>query len=177
MIVRKVYILEWTELDDKNLFELYKIMGSDWKKITTHFPGKNSNEVKNRFYSTLRRVARKKNPDKRFLPSELIVYIDIAEEEGRTCFCKRGRRRKDNNLPKAKPIRKNKTELREESLSQSKNKEIIQSQFFDIKTEQFSLLNNPKESSDFLYETLKENMYQINDIEYNFNGDQKDLAV
>ena len=116
-IVRKFDILEWTELDEKNLFELYKIMGSDWKKIATHFPGKNSNEVKNKFYSTLRRVARKKNPDQRFLPSELVVYIDIAKEEGRTCFCKRGRRKKDNCIIKTKAIRKNKTELQEESLS------------------------------------------------------------
>ena len=152
-------------------------MGSDWKAITTHFPGKNSNEVKNRFYSTLRRVARKMNPDNRLLPSELLVYIDIAKEEGRTCFCKRGRRKK-NTLPlKKKAIRKNKKNPQEESLSfdldQFKSKKINEDRRVDIKTEEFRPLKDLSEPNE-LESFLPERYPEIDDIGYSLGEFLKD---
>ena len=147
-------------------------MGSDWKAITTHFPGKNSNEVKNRFYSTLRRVGRKINPDNRLLPSELLVYIDIAKEEGRTCFCKRGRRKKNTLPPKKKAIRKNKKNHQEESLSfdleQFESKKINDDRRVEIKTEEFSFLKDlsgPNDLDNFLPERYPE----IDDIGYSLD--------
>ena len=92
------------------------------------------------------------NPDNRLLPSELLVYIDIAKEEGRTCFCKRGRRKK-NTLPlKKKAIRKNKKNPQEESLSfdldQFKSKKINEDRRVDIKTEEFRPLKDLSEPNE-----------------------------
>ncbi len=90
----------WTEEDDKKLFALYKEKGSTWSAIAKEFEGRNENQVKNRFYSTLRRVATKRsreNPD--LAPrnpgkNDLLQYVDEAIEYGHNCFTKRGRRKK-----------------------------------------------------------------------------------
>jgi hypothetical protein len=47
----------WTAEEDYNIFYLFSEYGSKWSKIATHFPGRTENSVKNRFYSTLRRIA------------------------------------------------------------------------------------------------------------------------
>ena len=90
----------WTEEDDKKLFNLYKVIGSKWTIIAGDFPGRSKNEVKNRFYSTLRRVARKRNQESGVsvnadnLKKGLLRYVDDAIECGHNCISKRGRKRK-----------------------------------------------------------------------------------
>lgn len=90
----------WTEEEDRLLFELYKTKGSVWSAIAKNFNGRTENNLKNRFYSTLRRIARKKT--KGLTNAELISkinqnildYVDEALESGHTCFSKRGRPKK-----------------------------------------------------------------------------------
>lgn len=90
----------WTEEEDRLLFELYKVKGSVWSAIAKNFNGRTENNLKNRFYSTLRRIARKKT--KGLTNAELISkinqnildYVDEALESGHTCFSKRGRPKK-----------------------------------------------------------------------------------
>jgi hypothetical protein len=47
----------WTLEEDYNIFNLFSVYGSKWSKIALNFPGRTENSVKNRFYSTLRRIA------------------------------------------------------------------------------------------------------------------------
>lgn len=45
----------WAAKEDFKIFKLYKVFGSKWSKIASHFKGRTENSIKNRFYSTLRR--------------------------------------------------------------------------------------------------------------------------
>lgn len=93
--------VEWSEEADQKLFTLFKEKGSCWSVIATDFPGLSENQVKNRFYSTLRRLATKKamdNPNGEQLPKtrkkDLIAFVDEAIAYGHNCSSKRGRKRK-----------------------------------------------------------------------------------
>eukprot|EP01017_Pseudomicrothorax_dubius_P006398 TRINITY_DN11817_c0_g1_i1.p1 TRINITY_DN11817_c0_g1~~TRINITY_DN11817_c0_g1_i1.p1 ORF type:complete len:556 (-),score=120.23 TRINITY_DN11817_c0_g1_i1:140-1807(-) len=46
----------WTEPEDELLFKLFMKHGSSWSKIAKHFDGRTENCIKNRFYSTMRKV-------------------------------------------------------------------------------------------------------------------------
>ena len=96
-------IVEWTEEEDKRLFELYKDKGSCWSSIATEFAGRTENQVKNRFYSTLRRLATKHSSlagqvDGDQVPKtkkkDLLKFVDDAILYGHNCRSKRGRKRK-----------------------------------------------------------------------------------
>lgn len=56
----------WTIEEDYILFKLFSKYGSQWSKINNFFTGRTENSIKNRFYSTLRRIAteQKKQSDK-----------------------------------------------------------------------------------------------------------------
>jgi len=52
---------EWTAEEDFIIFETYRVFGSQWTKIAKKLGnGRTENSIKNRFYSTLRRIAAKK---------------------------------------------------------------------------------------------------------------------
>ena len=75
-------------------------MGSKWSKISEELSDKNRNEIKNRFYSTLRRIANKKKEDGEIgneilRGNDLLQFVDEALEYGHACNCKRGRKRKN----------------------------------------------------------------------------------
>jgi hypothetical protein len=46
----------WTAYEDYLIFNLYSEYGSKWSRIAAHFKGRTENSIKNRFYSTLRRL-------------------------------------------------------------------------------------------------------------------------
>lgn len=96
-----IQTVEWTEEGDQKLFRLYKEKGSHWSIIAAEFPGLNENQVKNRFYSTLRRLATKKALDSangdqciKTKKKDLIEFVDEAIVSGHNCRSKRGRKRK-----------------------------------------------------------------------------------
>ena len=88
----------WTEEEDRSLFKLYKTFGSKWSAIAKELEGRSENEVKNRFYSTLRRIATKKAQDQPIKVQQrkatLLQYVDDAFEYGHSCTSKRGRKKK-----------------------------------------------------------------------------------
>jgi hypothetical protein len=91
----------WTEEEDKKLFSLFKLHEARWQVIGQYFTTKTASQVKNRFYSTLRRVATKQNNHKRGFDSSLLLskdflvkYVDDALEFGHNCSTKRGRKKK-----------------------------------------------------------------------------------
>mmetsp|Transcript_129156 Transcript_129156/g.182103 ORF Transcript_129156/g.182103 Transcript_129156/m.182103 type:complete len:507 (+) Transcript_129156:118-1638(+) len=59
---------DWSIEEDKLVFDLYQKYGCSWSKIAKFVPNRTENSIKNRFYSTLRKIAndRKKamNPKK-----------------------------------------------------------------------------------------------------------------
>lgn len=95
----------WTEEEDKTLFELYKKHGSSWTLIASAFHGKSESNVKNRFYSTLRRITRMKlkeckNPEEaKECKQNILNYVDEAINYGHNCFNKRGRPKKSQEIP------------------------------------------------------------------------------
>lgn len=47
---------EWTPDEDRVIFELQSSIGPKWIEIATKLPGRTENSIKNRFYSTIRRM-------------------------------------------------------------------------------------------------------------------------
>lgn len=47
---------DWTPEEDDLIFKLYVSYGSSWSKIATHFKDRTENSIKNRFYSTIRKL-------------------------------------------------------------------------------------------------------------------------
>ena len=47
----------WTSEEDLFIFKMYQKVGSKWSKIAIELHGRTENSIKNRFYSTLRRIA------------------------------------------------------------------------------------------------------------------------
>lgn len=95
----RVEVNAWSEEEDKRIFTLYKKYGSSWTMLAKFFEGRTEKNIKNRFYSTLRRIARKKernqkNPDA--VKANILDYVDDALEYGHNCFSKRGRPKKHN---------------------------------------------------------------------------------
>ena len=100
-------VLKWSKEEDDKIFHLYKQYGSAWSKIALEFSEKSENQIKNRFYSTLRRVATKKMAKKNYSHKRsielgiysLVRYIDDAIEYGRDCYAKKGRKRRGKHSP------------------------------------------------------------------------------
>lgn len=74
---------EWTKEEDELIFELYKKHGSSWSRIAKLVPGRTENSIKNRFYSTLRRLTadRKKSTNIKSCVSDSSATPDNMEEE------------------------------------------------------------------------------------------------
>lgn len=47
---------EWTIEEDYKIYLLYSIYGGRWSKISLNFPNRTENSIKNRFYSSLRKL-------------------------------------------------------------------------------------------------------------------------
>jgi len=54
----------WTPEEDFIIFDSYRQFGSHWTKIAEKLPGRTENSIKNRFYSTLRRISSRKKVEK-----------------------------------------------------------------------------------------------------------------
>lgn len=151
---------EWTQEHNQKLFLLYKEMGAHWSKFTKHFHGLTENQIKNKFYSTLRRVATAKTKGKQIKMRKeyLVQFVDDAILHGHNYRLKRGRKPKHlkhiidvdqlldiPTLEEEKVL--NKGSLNNEELKQEKlNKESIEYK------------NSPEE----VYEDIKENHERIN---------------
>jgi len=74
---------EWSKEEDELVFDLYKKYGSSWSKIAKFVKGRTENSIKNRFYSTLRKLTsdKKKNSFKSVFASCFQGNDDEMEEE------------------------------------------------------------------------------------------------
>lgn len=97
---------EWTVEESKTLFELFKRFGSQWVIIAKHLPRHCENDVKNRFYTTLKRVATQAQLEdpvqytSKFVKSKknLIQFVDAAIKIGHMLPSKRGRKKNIEKL-------------------------------------------------------------------------------
>ncbi len=91
----------WTEEDTQKLLMWYKILGSKWSTISHKFPGRSENDVKNRFYTTLKRVATRAQIEdpvrysSTFIKCKenLVQFVDAAILYGQYLPSKRGRKK------------------------------------------------------------------------------------
>ena len=60
----------WTEEEDRIIFEREKAVGRKWSEIAKALPGRSDNAVKNRFYSTQRKSERRKHKTQRLNASK-----------------------------------------------------------------------------------------------------------
>lgn len=61
----------WTQEEDSIIYNLYKKYGTSWVKIQKHLPGRTENDVKNRYYSTLRRIELRVDKNKKVKKEEI----------------------------------------------------------------------------------------------------------
>lgn len=152
--------------EDRKLFSLYKTHGTKWTYIASQLNNKEESQVKNRFYSTLRRVARKNSKQRlkrRLLTkSQLLNFVDFAYSSGHFCYSKKGRKNKKPSLFKQKTesnqddaLKSNKIEqLRKiaelEKLIQKNNETIIKAEEeFNFKIKEATLCIQDTEINDF----------------------------
>ncbi len=80
---------QWDTAEDYIIFKLYKANGAKWTEISSKLPGRTENSIKNRFYSTLRRIALDRCGDNTIRAEEilklqkkhLLYYFNDAYEE------------------------------------------------------------------------------------------------
>ena len=115
-------------------------MGTNWKAMLPHLPGKTRSDIKNRFYSTLRRVAKKMNIHSAMTPTKLLAYTDIAANEGQYCYSKRGRKAKAKTN-KEKEIHEDQEEFSKEygNIHELKNGSTCNFEEKKFKTDDYSL--------------------------------------
>lgn len=54
---------DWTPTESRIIFELYLKFGSKWSRIKKFLEGRTENNIKNRFYSVLRKVKGRKDKE------------------------------------------------------------------------------------------------------------------
>ncbi len=92
----------WNQEETQQLLILYKVIGAHWSRIARAFGGRAVNDVKNRFYTTLRRAATRahlEDPNRFHLEllkckKNLVQFVDAAILYGGSLSSKRGRKKK-----------------------------------------------------------------------------------
>lgn len=92
----------WSKDEVERIFSCFKVYGTKWSQIVAHFPGRSENDIKNKFYTILKKVATHKqllNPTEYgpcFIKCKqnLVQFVDDAIKYGYALPSKRGRKAK-----------------------------------------------------------------------------------
>lgn len=90
----------------KDLFRLYKQYGSHWVTISKYLPGHSESDAKNKFYTTLKRVATQAQIEDPIryggkiakCKKNLVQFVDIALKFNHLLPSKKGRKRNSDKL-------------------------------------------------------------------------------
>lgn len=140
----------WTIEEDDLIFRLYMQYGSSWSKIAKHLKGRTENSIKNRFYSTIRKIAadRKKINQVKQEENNIKLALPIEEEKVSESL-------KPTNfaIEKLELLQQNNATIKESSLPAS------------LKDQENSFLPNfyPNNSNNTLYKLLQEKGSEIID--------------
>ncbi len=91
----------WGDDEIRKLFMSYKVFGTRWSVIAQKFEGRTENDLKNKFYTTLKRVATRAQLEdpKQYTPSfikcksNLLQFVDAAILYSQQLPSKRGRKK------------------------------------------------------------------------------------
>ena len=155
----------WEPEEDYIIFKLFKKLGSKWSTISNYIQGRTENSIKNRFYSTLRRIACEckrtsvekstttfnfeEDKDNKLSLQSLLIYFDQAYIE-KTKYI-------DNMVSKMK-LNEN------EILNSGVLKEILQmnrdtSHIYNPKSKSYGSENDDVNQSNFNYENIKTDQF------------------
>jgi hypothetical protein len=77
----------WTSEEDHTIFEHHKKLGNQWAEIAKMLPGRTDNSIKNRYYSTMRRLMRQRQREaserltKGYLEEKKLSNIDTTSSD------------------------------------------------------------------------------------------------
>lgn len=182
----------WNPEEDLIIFEKYKIYGTKWSKISSFLPGRTENSIKNRFYSTLRRIAydyekHLQNQEEKLnsannnsinksktLPYQsksslnfLINFIDKAYEEKKRIYEKMNK--KDNDLISSlleTKCNNSKSNDSTQSIDISKDNSIVLKDTLEIENE---LMNYNTSQMDIFEPEIEKIQSNINFMVKNYN--------
>ena len=93
----------WSIEEDDLIFKLYMQYGSSWSKIAKHLKGRTENSIKNRFYSTIRKIAADRKKMNQVKQEENLNVPDfkllIPEEKNENLFIPNSEFAKEKSLP------------------------------------------------------------------------------
>ena len=185
---------EWTEEEDFLIMFFYEKCNGSWKKIIPLFNGRIENDIKNRFYSQLRKHATKNmNPKerRRLCPkiklNELKNYLNEALNEAKTYFLKKSKMNQEQfnlfikkNEQKIKEIKDTIIPEESENLESNLSTNYIGSSIEEdtskkISDEKKSNINNIQEEPEKNIEVIlplenNDDIFQTNINNSNFDG-------
>ena len=185
---------EWTEEEDFLIMFFYEKCNGSWKKIIPLFNGRIENDIKNRFYSQLRKHATKNmNPKerRRLCPkiklNELKNYLNEALNEAKTYFLKKSKMNQEQfnlfikkNEQKIKEIKDTIIPEESENLESNLSTNYIGSSIEEdttkkISDEKKSNINNNQEEPEKNIEVVlplenNDDIFQTNINNSNFDG-------
>lgn len=98
--------MDWSNEETILLLKLYKSLGSKWVAISKSLPGRTESEVKNKFYTTLKRVATRAQMEDPVLynsqfekcKKNLIQFVDAAIQYNHLLPSKKGRKKNSDKV-------------------------------------------------------------------------------
>jgi len=172
----------WSHQEDYLIFKYFSEYGSKWSQIALNFPGRTENSIKNRFYSTLRRIASdtKKKDKLRLSPSEfsetlstspstssleeLLKYFPQALEEKTKVYNAYKAINIDEDLEEELPVKLLNKKVNRDEFKQPQTTNINSTYNFNVNINNNKVINNEKQ----LYEDLKKS--NIEDLESIISG-------
>ena len=71
----------WSIEEDDLIFKLYMQFGSSWSKIAKHLKGRTENSIKNRFYSTIRKIAADRKKMNQVKQEDNLNELNLPQDE------------------------------------------------------------------------------------------------